>query len=156
MTITQQNITNAFGIDAPQGDRPQLAAGCTASQLATHGAVTDRLDNFLNANCITGSPVIAADGGTAFGNIPVGAVRGPDQRNFDIVILKNTRLTERFGLDFRAEFFNAFNTPQFLNPDNLQAGFSAGGAFVPDPTFGKITASSVNPRLIQLAMKLNF
>ena len=158
MTITQQNVTNAFGIDTPQGDRPQLAAGCTNSQLATRGSVTSRIDNFLNANCITGSPVITADGGTDFGNIGVGAVRGPDQRNFDIVVLKSTRLTERFGLDFRAEFFNAFNTPQFANPNNLQAGISASGAFVPDPTstFGKITATSVNPRLIQLAMKLNF
>lgn len=158
MTITQQNVTNAFGIDTPNGDRPQLAPGCSNSQLATHGSVTSRIDNFLNASCITGSPVITADGGTDFGNIGVGAVRGPDQRNFDIVVLKSTRLTERFGLDFRAEFFNAFNTPQFANPNNLQAGISAGGAFVPDPTltFGKITATSVNPRLIQFAIKLNF
>lgn len=158
MTITQQNVTNAFGIDAPQGDRPQMAGGCTNSQLATHGSVTDRLDNFLNINCITSPPVITADGGTAFGNIGVGAVRGPDQRNFDIVVLKSTRLSERFGLDFRLEFFNAFNTPQFKNPNNLQAGASVAGTFVPDPngTFGKITATSVNPRLIQLAMKLNF
>jgi hypothetical protein len=158
MTITHQNVTNAFGIDAPQGDRPQMAAGCANSQLATHGSVTDRIDNFLNIDCITSPPVITADGGTAFGNIGVGAVRGPDQRNFDIVVLKKTPLTERFSLDFRAEFFNAFNSPQFANPNNLNAGASVSGTFLPDPTstFGKITATSVNPRLIQLAMKLNF
>lgn len=158
MTITQQNVTNAFGIDSPQLDRPQMAPGCTNAQLATSGSVTDRIDNFLNINCLTSPPVITADGGTAFGNVGVGAVRGPDQRNFDIVVLKNTRLTERFGLDFRAEFFNAFNTPQFANPSNLNAGASISGTFVPDPTstFGHITATNVNPRLIQLAMKLNF
>ena len=158
MTITQQNVTNAFGIDTPLGDRPQLAAGCTNAQLATHGSVTDRIDNFLNINCITSPPVITADGGTAFGNIGVGTVRGPDQRNFDIVAMKHTRLTERFGLDFRAEFFNAFNTPQFANPTNLSAGASISGTFLPDPTstFGRITATNVNPRLIQFAMKLNF
>ena len=158
MTITQQNVTNAFGIDAPQGDRPELAAGCTNSQLATHGSVTDRLDNFLNLDCITSPPVITADGGTDFGNIGVGAVRGPDQRNFDIVLLKNIHLTERMGLNFRAEFFNAFNTPQFDNPSNLNAGASVAGTFYADPssTFGHITRTRVNPRLIQLAMKLNF
>lgn len=156
MTITQQNVTNAFGIDTYAGDRPQLAAGCTNTQLATHGAVTDRLNNFLNINCITSPPVITSDGGTAFGNIGVGAVRGPDQRNFDIVAIKSTRLTERFGLDFRAEFFNAFNTPQFANPNNLNAGASVAGTFTADPTFGQITQMNVNPRLIQLAMKLNF
>ena len=158
MTITQQNVTNAFGIDAPLQDRPQMASGCTNAQLATPGSVTDRIDNFLNINCVTSPPVITADGGTAFGNIGVGAVRGPDQRNFDIVVLKNTRLTERVGLDFRAELFNAFNTPQFANPNNLNAGASISGTFMPDPTatFGHITATNVNPRLIQLGMKLNF
>ena len=133
-----------------------MAPGCTNAQLATPGSVTDRIDNFLNINCITSPPVITADGGTAFGNIGVGAVRGPDQRNFDIVVVKNTRLTERVGLDFRAELCNAFNTPQFANPNNLNAGASISGTFVPTATFGQITATNVNPRLIQLAMKLNF
>jgi len=156
MTITDTNYTNAFGIQGPQQDRPSLAPGCTTAQLATSGSVTDRLNNFLNVACIASPPVITSDGGTAFGNISVGSVRGPDQRNFDIVLMKNTPLTERVGLTFRAEFFNAFNTPQFLNPSNLNAGTAFSGAFIPDPTFGQITATSVNPRLIQLALKLNF
>jgi hypothetical protein len=133
-----------------------MAPGCTNAQLATKGSVTSRIDNFLNAACITSPPVITSDGGTDFGNIGVGAVRGPAQNNFDIVVLKSTRLTERFGLDFRAEFFNAFNKPQFANPNNLNAGAAASGTFVPDPTYGQILATSVNPRLIQFALKLNF
>jgi hypothetical protein len=156
MTITEQNLTNAFGIDAPQQDRPEMAPGCTNAQLATRGSVTSRLDNFLNAACITSPPVISSDGATDFGNIGVGAVRGPAQNNFDIAVLKSTRLTERFGLDFRAEFFNAFNKPQFANPNNLNAGAAFSGTFLPDPTYGQILATSVNPRLIQFALKLNF
>jgi hypothetical protein len=158
MTITQENATNAFGISGPAQDRPQMAAGCSNAQLATPGSVTSRIDNFLNVSCLTSPPVITSDGGTAFGNIGVGAVRGPDQNNFDMVLLKTTQLTERFGVDFRAEFFNAFNHPQFANPNNLDAGISASGTFIPDPTntFGHITATSVNPRLIQFALKLNF
>ena len=156
MTITETNSSNAFGMDGPSQDRPQLAPGCTNSQLATSGSVTKRLDNFLNGACIASPPIITSDGGTAFGNIGVGVVHGPDQSNFDIVLLKNTQVTERFGLDFRAEFFNAFNTPQFANPNNLNAGTAISGTFAPDPTFGQITATNVNPRLIQLALKLNF
>jgi hypothetical protein len=156
LTITQTNSTNAFGINAPAEDRPELAPGCSPSQLATSGSMSSRIDNYLNAACITSPPVITSDGGTDFGNIGVGAVRGPDQVNFDFVVLKTTQLTERFGLDFRAEFFNAFNTPQFANPNNLSAGISASGVFVPDPTFGQITATNVNPRLIQFALKLHF
>jgi len=156
MTIADDNYTNAFGINGPSEDRPQLAPGCSTKQLNTSGSVESRLNNFLNAACITSPPVITSDGGTAFGNIGVGSVRGPDQRNFDIVAMKNTRLTERFGLDFRAEFFNAFNTPQFANPNNLSAGTAVSGTLVPDPTFGQILATSVNPRLIQFALKLIF
>jgi len=156
MTITQDNFTNAFGMNGPSEDRPQFVPGCSNQQLATAGSVTSRLNNFLNAACITSPPVITSDGGTAFGNIGVGAVRGPDQTNFDMVALKSTRLTERFGLDFRAEFFNAFNTPQFANPSNLSAGTSVSGAFIPDSTFGQITVTSVNPRLIRFALKLIF
>jgi hypothetical protein len=86
----------------------------------------------------------------------VGVVHGPDQSNFDIVLLKSTPVTERVGLDFRAEFFKDFNTPQFANPSNLNAGTAISGSFVPDPTFGQITTTNVIPRLIQLALKLNF
>jgi hypothetical protein len=156
LTITQDNLTNAFGINGPSQDRPDLAPGCSIGQLATSGSVTHRLDSYLNAACIASPPVITSDGGTAFGNIGVGSVRGPDQDNFDIVAMKNTRITERVGLDFRAEFFNAFNHPQFAIPNNLSAGTAVSGSFFADPTFGQITATSVNPRLIQFAMKLIF
>jgi hypothetical protein len=163
LTITQNNTTNLFGINGPQQDRPELAPGCTNSQLATSGSLTHRLNNFLNAACITSPPVIGDDSiGTAFGNIGVGAVRGPAQNNWDLVLIKNTQLTERFGLTFRAEFFNAFNHPQFSNPANLNAGTTLNLAgpgtdiWFPDSTFAQITTTSVNPRLIQFALKLSF
>jgi hypothetical protein len=158
LTITDTNATNAFGIAGPGGDRPSLAPGCTAGKLATSGSVTSKLNNFLNGACLTGPPVITSDGGTDFGNLGVGVVRGPDQRNFDIAILKKTQLREALNLEFRTEFFNAFNTPQFADPSstNLIVGTVVGPAFVPSPTFGVITSTSVNPRVIQLALKLNF
>jgi hypothetical protein len=48
---------------------------------------------------------------------------------------------------FRSEFFNLFNHPQFNNPGTVDVSKS---------TFGQITSSSVNPRLIQFALKYVF
>jgi len=94
--------------------------------------------------------VIGADGiGTGFGNSGVGIVRGPAERNIDIAIIKSTTIawpTEIANIEFRTEMFNAFNTPQFANPDN---NFSS-------PTFGRISSTAVNPRIVQFALKLNF
>ena len=56
------------------------------------------------------------------------------------------KLGESGNLEFRAEFFNAFNTPQFANP----------GTNVSASNFGVISATSVNPRVVQLALKINF
>jgi hypothetical protein len=161
LTISDINATNAFGISGAGMDTPDFAAGCTRSQLATHGSVESRLPGFLNAACLTGPPVITVDGGTDFGNLGVSVVRGPDQANFDMALIKKTpilRSSERMNLEFRAEFFNAFNHPQFADPSatNLIAGEVVGPAFVPLPSFGVITSTSVNPRVIQLALKLNF
>ena len=74
-------------------------------------------------------------------------MRGPSQHNVDLSLRKKTPLTERMALEFRAEFFNAFNSTQFSNPDT---SFSDGAAF------GQITSTTVAPRVGQLALKLNF
>jgi hypothetical protein len=95
-------------------------------------------------------PVVGNDGiATTFGNSGVGIVKGPGQSNFDMSILKRTpvrKLGEGANVEFRAEFFNAFNHPQFSNP-STDVGSS---------TFGVISSTSVNPRIIQLALKLSF
>lgn len=156
LSIFGTNGSNAFGIT---GDRVQLAAGCTHADLVTSGSVHDRLGGYFNRLCINGLtatggapdwPIIEA-GSTArnFGNSGVGIVIGPGQNNSDIAIIKRTRvgfLGEGGNIEFRSEFFNAFNTPQFANP-NTNASTA---------TFGQITATSVSARIIQFGLKLNF
>ena len=88
-------------------------------------------------------------------------VIGPDQRNFDISIIKKTALTETKSVEFRAEFFNAFNTPSFANPQlnvGTVAADSVSGlpSWQPNPIGAQITSTSVAPRVIQLALKLYF
>ncbi len=80
-----------------------------------------------------------------FGNLGRNSLRGPGLNNWDLSVIKNTYITESKYVQLHAEFFNAFNHAQFLNPDSQ--GFSG--------TFGQITSARA-PRLIQLALKLYF
>ena len=166
LNLTFADPNNVFGIGsgALNTDPAQIAAGCTANQLVTHGSVQSKLSNYFNAACFTTPPIIGdpeppltpgACGAastcaqaTTFGNAGPGIVGGPDQVNFDFALTKRTSLGSDLtrNLEFRAEFFNIFNHSQFDNPD---AAFS-------DATFGIIQATSVAPRIIQLALKLNF
>ena len=78
-------------------------------------------------------------------------ILGPGQFNFDTTLGKTTRvggIHEDAMLQFRAEFFNLFNHPQF----NIPAGLNFGAP----GNFGQITSTSVNPRLVQLALKYVF
>lgn len=72
-------------------------------------------------------------------------LRGPGTNNWDLSLQKYFSLTERFRLQFRAEFFDAFNHPRFLNPDT---GLG-------DPAFGTIQGAFA-PRDVQLALKLTW
>jgi hypothetical protein len=80
-----------------------------------------------------------------FGDLPRNSIRGPGINNFDISIIKSTPIHESKSLEFRAEFFNAFNHTQFYAIDNK--GLSS--------TFGQVL-SDRGPRLIQLALKFYF
>jgi TonB dependent receptor len=147
LTLSYTNATNVFGIT---GDRAQLTAGCTKSQLVTSGSVDSKLNNYFNSACFTTPPVIGADGiGTAFGDSGTGIVNGPGQANVDFALSKTIALAwplEGSALLLRAEFFNALNHPQFANPDT-QFG---------SPTFGVISSTAVNARIGQLAIKFSF
>jgi hypothetical protein len=108
------------------------------------------LNAYFNAPCFSAPPVIGADGiGTGFGNSATGLVDGPAQANIDLAVSKSMMLNwprEGCELQFRAEFYNALNHPQFANPDSNFAS----------PTFGVISSTAVNPRVIQLALRLAF
>ncbi len=93
--------------------------------------------------------------GTLFGNSGSGIITGPGQFNFDLSILKTTPITEKQTLQFRAEFFNLFNHPQFTNPNYGQGAIYALPNFA-SGSFGQITSTSVNPRVIQFALKYIF
>ena len=102
--------------------------------------------------------------GTDIGNVGRNVLRGPRQTNVDFSVIKRFPLGEAKSVEFRAEFFNLFNRVNFDNPvSNLNAVPSSGinqntGQIIPgnEGDFGRITSTSNNPRLIQLALKLSF
>jgi hypothetical protein len=147
LTIADANSANVFGISQ---DRAQLAGTCEKGQLVRRGAVTSKLNDYFNVACFSTPPVIGADGiGTAFGNSATGIVDGPGQANLDIGVAKLLGSIWPRGktqFTFRAEFYNAFNHPQFANPDST---FTSS-------TFGVINATAVNPRVMQFALKAAF
>lgn len=81
-----------------------------------------------------------------FGNAGKGIIEGPGLATVDVSLLKDTRITERVGLEIRGEFFNAFNHPNFGNPNG-----TLGSA-----TFGRVTSTTTDPRRIQLGARLKF
>ncbi len=82
-------------------------------------------------------------------------VRGPAFRNHDLSLIKNAKITERVGLQFRAEFFNAWNWHS-LNCTTRCFGSTGFDSDVASPTFGQWNGNVSTPRNIQFAMKLLF
>jgi hypothetical protein len=90
-----------------------------------------------------------------YGNSGKNILDSPGQRNVDFSLFKNFRITERLGLQFRAELFNAFNTPYFGEPNNLS--FVSQDSIIPDaPRVGEIRNLRTDMRIIQFGLKLAF
>jgi hypothetical protein len=81
-----------------------------------------------------------------FGNAARNVLYGPGRVNFDLSLFKDFALNERARLQFRSEFFNVFNTPQFGQPNGT----------IFNPGAGQITSTAGNPRQIQLALRIVF
>lgn len=141
--------------------------------ILTTGSVRERLDNYVNLDafviggrCVNNQNVIVAcsdptsTGRRAEGTLGRNVFRGPFQQNWDMSLVKKTRITEGTALEFRAEFFNVWNRASFQSP---QAGNQTGLGFfgnygVVDVSGGTsaILATANRPRTIQFALKLSF
>ena len=106
------------------------------------GAITGRLLQYFNTSAFSFNAPFT------FGNAPrlMPNLRGPGTDNFDVSLFKNTQVTERMGLQFRAEAFNVFNRVQFGNPNTS----------INSTAFGVISSQQNSPRNLQLALRLLF
>ncbi len=129
---------NASGVNFENNgnslNRPNQTCGPTAG--------SSSLNQWFKTSCF------AAPASGELGNASRTPVSGPRFANTDFSLIKHFVLPrEGMRLDFRTEFFNLFNHPQFGSP----------GADLNSPaTFGVVNSTVNNPRLVQFALKLAF
>ncbi len=128
------NESGNISLTGQSSDRPNVVAGCNEN--AGPKTVTD----WFNLACFT----LPASG--TFGDVGRNTLTAPGLVTLDFAIARVFTVTERIHLQFRGEAFNLANHPNFQQPNATQNS----------PSFGKITATSVDNREIQLAMKLVF
>jgi len=103
---------------------------------------------------------IPLNGAAALGSKP-GQISGPGVHRFDFSVFKKFPITERFSAEFRSEFFNILNHPNFNAPNFGGNGVVAigGSGTYNDPHFGEVGSTRFNPydpRQIQFALKLYY
>jgi Carboxypeptidase regulatory-like domain len=123
---------NTLGTASAVGQRPNY----TGAPLYLHTS-----DNTFHLN----PAAFARPAPGQLGTLGKGTVRGKPITNIDFSLSKNFRFKERYRFQFRAEFFNVFNHPNFV-------GFDTD---IRNSTFGTLNTITT-PREIQLGFKFNF
>lgn len=98
------------------------------------------INEWYNVSCFVAPPIYT------FGNTGRNVLIGPGLETWDLGADKDFRLTERFGLQFRSEFFNVLNHSNFGLPNGSIGSTSA----------GTITTEITNARQIQFALRLHW
>jgi hypothetical protein len=121
-------------------DRPDITVANIGKTELSHGRSHSQLVNeWFNTADFVPNQV-----GT-YGNIGKNSLRGPRLFDANLALLKTGKVVERVGYEFRAEFYNVLNNVNFDNPD----------AGIQDSNFGSIGGAG-DPRILQMALKLNF
>ena len=143
------------------GGDPNMPAACTSNATAI-GA----LPSLAAFGCYAkgGSVLIPPAFGT-FGTMPRNLFPDSGFRSLDFSVAKNWHLGERLRAQFRAEFFNLFNHPNFANPYGGQNGYGLNdpsaanfgcGCVTPDVSAANPAIGSGGPRSVQLGLKFIF
>jgi hypothetical protein len=129
--------------------RPDYIPGCDKN---VSGSAVARVTEWFNTSCFTAPSGLDSSGNQnnpwTFGNEPRvdATLRQQGVVNFDFAVFKRTTILERLAMEFRVEFFNIFNHPQFGPPNGTETS----------STFGQVTNTVNNPRLIQFGVKFIF
>jgi len=122
---------NTLGTASAVGQRPNY----TGAPLYLNGDPTQHLNPAAFARPAAGQ----------LGTLGKGSVRGKAITNVDLSLAKNWRYQERYGFQFRAEFFNVLNHPNFVGYD----------LDIRNATFGQLNSTQAS-REIQLGIKFTF
>jgi len=120
------------------------------------------------AGCfVKGNSVMTPPANGTFGTMGRNIFRDSAFKNVDFSVFKDFKFKERFGAEFRAEFFNVFNHPIYANPygstntsflgaDPSNPGALGCGCSTPDVAAGNPLVGSGSSRVMQLGLKLTF
>lgn len=134
LAFSASNVANILN----PGERPNW----NGRDPRLHGRAEDKLNAYFNTADFS-QPATYTLGNMSRTH---GYLRGPGVRNFDLSAFKDFAVHEDLKAEFRFEAFNAFNTPQFSNPNTTVSG----------GTFGVISSQANSPRQLQVALKLLF
>ncbi len=143
--ITTMRAGGPFSVSSGT-DRAFSGLGSTFADLVgnpyldTGRSRSEKINQYFNPAAFT----LAAIG--TFGTSPRNLMYGPGAINFDFGLMKVFPVRERFKIQFRAELFNAFNTPNFGNPNGN----------VNTPARLARLESAGDPRIVQFALKVLF
>jgi hypothetical protein len=135
-------------------------------QCVTNAASLANLNSF---GCfVSGSAVMTPPATGSFGTMGRNIFRDTGFRNVDFSVFKNFTFKERYSAEFRVEFFNIFNHPEYANPYGSVAGWGVGndpggnpgnfgcGCATPDVMAGNPLVGSGSNRVMQLGLKIGF
>lgn len=118
-------------------DRPNLSG---RPNRTSYNGRPDELAKFFNTSAFTSNTP------GEYGNSGRNIVSGPGLANFNLTLARSFPLPEHFGaMQFRSDFFNIFNHPNFGQPDGVFA----------DKTFGTVSSAN-DPRILQFALRYQF
>jgi outer membrane receptor protein involved in Fe transport len=163
------SVVQSSALISQQGLTASFAPGYDLQSIAGHGAAKGRLSNYFNTVGVgpnTSTPVnpaagtvpycqtipnhpskLRCPGPIEFGNTPTfTSLRAPGQKTVDLALTKDVKIYENYNVQFRGDFFNAFNWENFGGPDSG----------ITDVTFGLINSSTTAPRVVQIAAKFKF
>ncbi|MBV9508621.1 MAG: TonB-dependent receptor [Acidobacteriia bacterium] len=160
-------------IPCASGSGPSAIGGCTAPAIpqacisAATAMGTGALNSLYNVGCyFRGNSALIPPAIGSYGNLGRGTFRDSGFRNWDLSVSKSWKIRESLHAQFRAEFFNILNHPNFANPEggpngylnnDPSAGFGMGcGCITPDVAGSNPVLGSGGARAMQLGLKLLF
>jgi hypothetical protein len=151
---TDLSNTGSFSYRPNQIANPYDFSFNTASQATDYGCSNpghQTLDCWVNQAAFVAPPLAnLQQSAHSFGNSRIGNLRGPNLVDFDLVLQKNFKIRESQQIEFRSEFFNLLNHPNF--------GLPGGGSLVAVdvPGGAAVTNTATDNRQIEFALKYTF
>jgi hypothetical protein len=146
----QAGQTKSDTTGASLGERPNLVLSPECKTLTNPGSV----NGYIKTGCFTYPQPVTVNGitGTVLGNLSRNSLTAPGLANMDFSLIKNTKAGERLATQFRLEFFNVQNHPNFSAPAFIL--YDSNGGL--NSNAGRITSTTTAARQIQLGLKLLF